>query len=109
MKVEGWMFRAKCFFCSLRMIFPREKIIILDLEALDLLLQRAEVPDDDLPVPGRGGDLFGGSLGARPDLDARYLEKRSKWVKKAVELTRQGWGLHSTEVAFLLLTQQPWV
>ena len=109
------MFRAKCIFCSLRIIFPGKKVIILDLEALDLLLQRAEVPDDDLPVPGRGGDLFGGSLGARPDLDARYLEKRSKWVKKAVELTRQATqdttagGLHSTEVAFLLLTQQPWV
>ena len=76
-------------FCSLRIIFPGKKVIILDLEALDLLLQRAEVPDDDLPVPGRGGDLFGRSLGAGPDLDARYLEKRSTWVIKAVELTRQ--------------------
>ena len=40
-----------------------------EFESLELLLEASKVPDDELPVAGRGGELVRPVLVARHDLD----------------------------------------
>ena len=44
-----------------------------EFESLELLLEAPEVPDDELAVAGRGGDLVGPVLVAGHDLDGADL------------------------------------
>ena len=57
---EGEMFRGLIGFS---LLFSSE------FESLELLLEAPEVPDDELAVAGRGGDLVGPVLVAGHDLD----------------------------------------
>ena len=114
-RVEGLMFRAKCIFCSLRIIVPREKSYHLRSWGLGFASPACGGPRwrSSRPRPRwrsfRRKSWSPTWFGCKISGKEINMGHKGSWAYTPGHSRYQGWGLHSTEVAFLLLTQQPWV